>query len=283
MEVQMFSKMKSTVIVALVMLAFIRAVPCIFGQAISGNLVGTVADPSGGVVPNATVEVTNTGTRITSSTKTGVDGLYRFNNLPVGTYDIAVTVSGFAMSGLKNVAVELNRTATANITVQLQGVTQEVAVVEAPSTIDTTTSQLQSTFNADHIVSVPIIESAGYFYGALNLSMLSAGVASNGGVGQGTGPSVGGQRPMNNNFMVEGVDNNAKDVTGPLVYIPADATGEFAILQNNYNSEFGHSTGGQFNIVVKSGTNNLHGSLYEYFQNRKLNAIDQKFVRQGIT
>ena len=279
----MFSKMKSTVVVALVMLAFITVVPCIFAQAISGNLVGTIADPSGGVLPNATVEVTNTATGITSSTRTGVDGLYRFNNLPVGAYDIAVTASGFAMSGLKNVAVELNRTATANITVQLQGVTQEVAVVEAPSTIDTTTSQLQSTFNADHIVSVPIIESAGYFYGALNLSMLSAGVASNGGVGQGTGPSVGGQRPMNNNFMVEGVDNNAKDVTGPLVYIPADATGEFSILQNNYNSEFGHSTGGQFNIVVKSGANGLHGSLYEYFQNRKLNAIDQKFVRQGIT
>ena len=78
---------------------------------------------------------------------------------------------------------------------------------------------------------------------------------------------------MNNNFMVEGVDNNAKDVTGPLVYIPADATGEFSILQNNYSSEFGHSTGGQFNIVVKSGANGLHGSLYEYFQNRKLNAI----------
>ena len=279
----MFSKMKSTMVVVLVMLAFINAVPCVFSQAISGNLVGTVADPSGAVVPNVTVEVTNTGTGIISSTKTGADGLYRLNNLPVGTYDIAVTAGGFATSGLKNVAVELNRTATANVTVQLQGVTQEVAVTEAPSSIDTTTAQLQSTFEANQIVSMPIIESAGNFYGALNLSMLSAGVASNGGVGQGTGPSVGGQRPMNNNFMVEGVDNNAKDVTGPLVYVPTDATGEFSILQNNYNSEFGHSTGGQFNVVVKSGTNAVHGSLYEYFQNRELNAIDQKFIRQGIT
>ena len=279
----MFSKMKSTMVVVLVMLAFINAVPCVFSQAISGNLVGTVADPSGAVVPNVTVEVTNTGTGIISSTKTGADGLYRLNNLPVGTYDIAVTAGGFATSGLKNVAVELNRTATANVTVQLQGVTQEVAVTEAPSSIDTTTAQLQSTFEANQIVSMPIIESAGNFYGALNLSMLSAGVASNGGVGQGTGPSVGGQRPMNNNFMVEGVDNNAKDVTGPLVYVPTDATGEFSILQNNYNSEFGHSTGGQFNVVVKSGKNAVHGSLYEYFQNRELNAIDQKFIRQGIT
>src|SRR5207302_1849819 len=184
--------------------------------------------------------------------------------------------------GLKNFAFELNRTSTANVTMQVQGVTQEVAVVEAPTAIDTTTAQLQSTFKADQIVNMPIIESAGNFFGALNLSLLSAGVASNGGVGQGTGPSVGGQRPMNNNFMIEGVDNNNKAVTGPLVYVPTDATQEFSILQNQYNSEFGHSTGGQFNTIVKSGTNDLHGSLYEYFQNRKLNAEDQSFKRQGI-
>src|SRR5437867_9769982 len=197
----MFSKMKSTVVVALVMLAFTSAVPRSFAQAISGNLVGTVADPSGGVVPNATVSVTNTGTGITSSTKTGVDGLYRFNNLPVGNYDINVTASGFAMSGLKNVAVELNKTATANVTMQVQGVTQDIAVIEAPAAIDTTTSQLQSEFKSDQIVQLPIIENTSggnLMLGALNLALLSAGVASNGGVGQGIGPSVGGQRPMNN-------------------------------------------------------------------------------------
>src|SRR6185436_1456613 len=153
------------------------------------------------------------------------------------------------------------RTSTANVAMQLQGVTQEVSVIEAPVTVDTTTSQLQSTFEADQIVQLPIIESAGNFYGALNLSLLSAGVTSNGGVGQGTGPSVGGQRPMNNNFMIEGVDNNNKAVTGPLVYLPTDATQEFSILQNQYNSEFGHSTGGQFNSVVRSGTNSMHGSV----------------------
>ena len=188
------------------------------------------------------------------------------------------------MSGLKNVSVELNKTATANVTMQVQGVTQEVAVVEAPTSIDTTTAQLQSTFKADQIVNLPIIENTAggnLMFGALNLSLLSAGVASNGGVGQGIGPSVGGQRPMNNNFMIEGVDNNNKAVTGPLVYLPTDATQEFSILQNQYNSEFGHSTGGQFNTVVKSGTNEIHGSLYEYFQNRKFNALDQSFKRQG--
>src|SRR5437762_9268436 len=280
----MLSRTKSTMLVALVMLALISVAPRAIAQTIDGNLTGTIVDPTGATVPNATVEITNTATGIKSSVKTGVDGLYRFNNLPVGNYDISVTASGFSTSGLKNVAVELNKTATANVTMQVQGVTQEIAVVEARSTIDTTTSQLQSTFKADQIVDLPIIENTAggnLPNGALNLSLPSAGVASNGGIGQGTGPSVGGQRPRNNNFMIEGVDNNNKAVTGLLVYVPTDATQEFSILQNQYNSEFGHSTGGQFNTIVKSGTNQIHGSAYEYFQNRRLNSLDQSFKRQG--
>src|SRR5581483_1272987 len=125
-------------------------------------------------------------------------------------------------------------------------------------------------------------ENAQGLFGALQLSLLSAGVSSNGGVGQGTGPSVGGQRPMNNNFMIEGVDNNNKTITGPLVYVPTEATAEFTLLQNQFSAEFGHSTGGQFNTVVRSGTNNIHGSLYEYFQNKNLNAIDAQLVNSGI-
>src|SRR3989442_11246165 len=186
----MFSKIRSRLLIALMVLALIGFAPRVFAQAIDGNLTGTVLDPTGASVPNATVEITNTATGIKTTTKTGVDGLYRFNNIPVGNYDVAVMASGFTMSVLKNVAVELNKTATANVTMQVQGVSQEVAVVEAPSTIDTTTAQLQSTFQADQIVNLPIIESAGNFYGALNLAMLSSGIASNGGVGQGTGPSV---------------------------------------------------------------------------------------------
>src|SRR6266581_4412477 len=211
----MFSNLKSTMLAAFAIIALVGLAPRILGQAIDGNLTGTIVDASGATVPNAAVEITNTATGIKTTTKTGVDGLYRFNNIPVGNYDVAVMASGFSMSVLKNVAVELNKTATANVTMQVQGVSQEIAVVEAPTTIDTTTSQLQSTFLADQIVNLPIIESAGNFYGALNLAMLSSGVASNGGVGQGTGPSVGGQRPIANNYMVEGVDNNDKGVTGP--------------------------------------------------------------------
>ena len=274
--------MKSTLIIMLLLwlTLFLRLD---FGQTIDGNLTGSVLDPTGASVPNATVTVTNTATGVKYSTKTDVDGLYRLNNLPVGDYDVTVAARGFADSGVKDVLVELNKTATANVTVQLRGVTASVAVVEASTTVDTTSSQLQSTFKPEQAVNLPIIESSGSFFGALNLSLLSAGIASNGGIGQGTGPSIGGQRPMNNNFMIEGVDNNNKTITGPLVYVPTEATQEFSLLQNQFSAEFGHSTGGQFNTIVKSGGNNIHGSLYEYFQNRKLNAMDQSFKRLGET
>src|SRR5215467_11545496 len=274
---------KALSLVGFAIIALIVLAPKIGAQAVDGNLVGMITDPTSASVPNAAVEITNTSTNLKNTVRTGIEGLYRFNNVPVGSYDILVTARGFAQSNLKGVSVELNKRATANVVVQVQGVTEAIAVLEAPSVIDTTTSQLQSTFQAEQIVNLPIIESAGNFFGALNLSLLSAGVASNGGVGQGTGPSVGGQRPMNNNFMIEGVDNNNKAITGPLVYVPQEATAEFTLLENQYGSEFGHSTGGQFNTTVKSGTNGVHGSLYEYFQNRNLNAVDQSFARQGIT
>jgi hypothetical protein len=121
----------------------------------------------------------------------------------------------------------------------------------------------------------------GLNFGALNLSLLSAGVTSSGGVGVGIGPSVGGQRPRNNSFTVEGTDNNRKDVTGPVVYIPNESTSEFTLLQNQFAPEYGHSSGGQFNLIVRGGTNAFHGQIYEYFQNRNLNAVDQLLANQG--
>src|SRR5437016_12286394 len=104
--------------------------------------------------------------------------------------------------------------------------------------------------------------------GILNLSLLSSGVASSGGIGAGSGPSIGGQRPRNNNFTVEGIDNNSKSVTGPLVPVPNDSIAEFTVLQNQYSPEFGHSSGGQFNFGWQRGTTAFPGSRYLYSQHR---------------
>src|SRR5204863_9520836 len=119
--------------------------------------------------------------------------------------------------------------------------------------------------------------------GVYNLALIGAGVASSGGVGVGYGPSIGGQRPRNNSFNVDGVDNNRKDVTGPVLFIPNDAVAEFTVLQNQFSAEFGHSSGGQFNTVLRGGTNQMHGMVYDYLQNRHLNAMDQADKRQGLT
>lgn len=273
----------STAVLLTALFATLLSAPSGFGQTTDANLVGTVLDASGAGIPDATVEATNTATGVKYTTKTEASGNYRLNNLPVGTYDITTTSRGFATATLKGVALQLNKNTTANVTMQVGTVSSTVDVTEAATSVDTTTAQLQSSFDARQIVNLPIIENSNSFYGALNLSLLSAGVASNGGVGQGTGPSVGGQRPVANNYTIEGVDNNNKGITGPLAYVPTEATAEFTLLQNQAGAEFGHSTGGQFNTIIKSGGNEYHGSAYEYFQNRNLNALDQSFVRQGFT
>src|SRR6185436_18512122 len=98
--------------------------------------------------------------------------------------------------------------------------------------------------------------------GVNNLALIAPNVSSSGGVGVGTGGSVGGQRPRNNNFVVDGIDNNDKSVTGPQVYISPESVSEFSLLANQYSAEFARSTGGQFITVTKSGTNEFHGTGY---------------------
>ncbi len=248
-------------------------------QATSGNLVGSVIDPSGALVPDATVEVTNTATNVKNSTKTDPAGHYQIENLPAGNYDVRVTHPGFNEATLRNVAVRLNITSTQNVQLAIGDVSTVVEVAETAAVIDTTTSQISSTFQTRESIDTP---ASALPLGVLNLSLLGAGVANPGGIGLGDGPSVGGQRPRNNSFNVEGVDNNRRDVTGHNVDIPNEAVSEFSMLENQFSPEFGSGTGGQFNTVLRSGGNQIHGSLFEYFQNRNLNAVDQSAAREGI-
>jgi hypothetical protein len=251
----------------------------LFGQATDGNLTGTITDGTGAAVVGASVIISSHATSVQTSTKSNSSGDYRFNNIPVGAYDLSVMATGFSVVTQMNVAVELNKTTTLNISLQVGPVTETLQVTDAAAAIDTTTAQLQSSYTAQQARDLPATSIGS---GVLNLSLLGAGVASSGALGYGAGPSVGGQRPTNNSFNIDGVDNNRKDVTGPVVYVSNEAVSEFSVLQNQFSAEFGHSSGGQFNMVVKSGTNQLHGSLYEYFQNRNLNAIDQLFQNQGL-
>lgn len=259
--------------------------PAVFGQASDGNITGIVTDPTGAVIENADVTLRNAQTGVARTTTSDTVGTYRFQNVPVGTYEISVAAKGFVTQTLKNLTVELNKTISVNVKMQIGELATTVEVSEAMAAIDTTTAQIASSYDSRQALELSMASNVSGFsnLGAINLSLLSAGVASSGGVGYGTGPSVGGQRPTNNNFVIDGIDNNRRDVTGPIAVISNEATGDFTLIQNMMSPEFGHSSGGTFNVIPKSGTNEVHGSIYEYFQNRNLNALDAAFKRTGIS
>jgi hypothetical protein len=274
MKIREFTNKQSAII------ALMSAALCmpLLSQTTSGNLTGTVFDASGAAVPDATVTASNDATGVPTMTTTTSSGQYRINNLLVGTYTLKVTASGFADAQLKNVNVALNELATANVTLQVGQAAESVEVTAESAVIDTSTAQMQTTYDAQQLQNLSMASTGS---GVVNTSLLQAGIATGGAVGLGTGPSVGGQRPRNNNFTIEGIDNNNKAITGPLVQVPNDAVAEFTVIANQFSPQFGHSSGGQFNQVIKSGSNNFHGTLYEYFTNRNLNAADNLNAVEG--
>ncbi len=270
--------MKHFKVLTLAVMCGIFTLSSAFGQATDGNLIGTVLDPSGAAVSGASVTAQDMAAGTKFSAKTDSNGTYRIDHLLVANYSVTATAPGFTTQVLDQVAVELNKTATVNIKMQVGNVSTVVEISETAAAIDTTTAQVGNTFTSQMASELPSAANAAG--GVLNFSLLGAGVSSGGGVGVGTGPSVGGQRTRNNNFTIEGVDDNRKDITGPAVSVPNDAVAEFTLLQNQFSAEYGHSSGGQFNTVLISGTNQLHGKLWEYLDNRNLNAIDNQYALQ---
>ena len=268
-------------IVAVMLLILLTGtMPVAFAQVSGGTVVGTVTDASGSAVPNAKVDVKNVDTGVVTTANTNSVGEYRVSNLLAGTYNITASATGFANVALGNVTVDANKIATANLTLQVGQVSTSVEVTGATAVIDTSTATIENTFDTQLARDLPV---TGIGIGVANLALLNAGVGSSQNLGTGEGPSVGGQRPYNNNFMIEGVDDNNKAVTGSLIrFLPNDAVAEFNVLQNQESAEYGHSSGGQFNVILKSGTNEFHGTAFEYLQNRNLNAIDQVVQNQAI-
>lgn len=248
-------------------------------QVTTGNVRGVVTDPAGAVVPNARVTIANAANGNSQATQTTGEGEYQFSNLLVGTYKLTVEAANFKTLTLSDIRVELN--GTTNVPAALEiGVQGETVTVSAAGTelIDTTTTNLARQFSEWQVVEHAQTSTG---LGVYNLALSAPNVSSAGGVGVGDGGSVGGQRPRNNNFILDGVDNNDKSVTGPSVYVSPDTVSEFSLLANQYAAEFARSTGGQFIVATKSGTNQFHGTAYGFFRNRYLNAIDTQFKQPG--
>lgn len=249
-------------------------------QQTAGNLRGTVKDPSGAVVAGATVTLTDKATNTATTIQTTGDGEYQFNNILPGDYTVTIEASNFKKLTLNNVRVELNQ--TTDVPSQLQiGLASEVVEVSAAGAelVETTSSNLTKSFGTQQVVE---LAQTSVGSGVNNLALIAPNVASSGGVGVGSGGSIGGQRPRNNNFMVDGVDNNDKSVTGPQIYVSPETVAEFSLIANQFSAEFGRSNGGQFLTITKSGTNDFHGSAYGFFRNRYLNALDARQKEQGF-
>src|SRR5437868_3890422 len=232
-------------VIALVLVCVLAA----HAQTTTGNVRGTVTDPNGAVVPNAKVTLTQKSTNFTQTAQTSSDGTFEFNNLqPATDYVISVEAANFKTLTLNDVRVSLNQTTDvpAQLTIGAIGETVEVTAGGA-ELVDTTTANLSKSFESRQVVE--LAQTSVGASGVNNLALIAPNVSSSGGIGVGSGGSVGGQRPRNNNFMLDGIDNNDKSVTGPQSYISPEEVSAFSLIQNQFSAEYGRSNGGQFVTV----------------------------------
>jgi hypothetical protein len=242
-------------------------------QRTTGTLRGQILDPQGAVVSNAQVTVTNEATAVTETLSTSSAGTYELPAVLPGSYTVTVDAQGFKKFVKKSVPVLADRDNVADAKLEVGVAAEVVEVVAGGTEVETTSSNLNSNFDSRDVVELP--NASGALNGSpLNLAILSPNVVAVPGGVQGTGGSVGGNRPRDNNFTVDGVDDNNLGVTGNNSTVIPDAVAEFAVQTNQFSAEYGHSAGGQFNLVTKTGTNALHGSGEWYLQNRNFNSLD---------
>jgi len=247
-------------------LLFILAVSALTAssQSSTGDLRGTVADAAGAVVSGASVEIRNQATNEVRTLVTDSDGAYFASKLNVGTYTVTVTAKGFSSASVKDIKVSVAFVADQNVVLSVAGSEAQVTITtgDAATQINTTDQQLSTLITSQKIQDLPLLSRD-----PSSLVLLAPGtVQTDSGLG---GFSINGSRERNNNFIVDGVDNNDTDVPG----IPGgvatpniDATEEFRVISLNPTAEFGRNTGGIVTTATKRGTNVFHGNLYEYWR-----------------
>jgi len=244
-------------------------------QTNTGTIVGTVSDPTGAVVAGAMVTVTNMGTNISVKANADTAGNYVVTPLAVGLYSVTVEAPGFKKSVRSDIQVNVQDRVRVDATLEVGAVTETVEVAAAAPMLQTDTSYLGQVVESQRIVDLPL--NGRYF---TRLAVLTAGTAPtpNGARDEKTGGfSANGVRPYQNNYLLDGVDNNSlsEDLVSQQSFVigpPPDAIAEFRVQTNSMSAEFGRSGGAVLNVTVKSGTNQLHGTFYEFLRNSKLDA-----------
>ncbi len=254
------------------MLAIISTLlPSALAQRADGTVSGDVLDPNGAVVAKAKVTITNDATNVSQVTETTGAGSYSVPNLLIGTYTVKVEAPGFQAYVRKQVEVKAAQVVEVTAKLSVSGGDTIIDVQAGANAVQTETSQLTNSFASKQVLEVPTGVGAGAS-SQLNLSVFVPNTTAAAGGTSGTGGSVGGLRGRQNSFSIDGANNDDPSVTVSSQPVIQDSIAEFSVSTNQYSAEYGHASGGQFNTVLKSGSNQFHGKGWEYFQNRNLNA-----------
>jgi hypothetical protein len=247
-------------------------------QTITGSILGTVTDPSGAVVSGAKVNATNTSTGVVTTTTTNSDGLYNIRFLPVGPYTISISATGFTTASVNQFQLEIDQIAKFNVKLQVGSASETLEVSAASSPLlQTENATIQTTFDSQVISDLPLnglnFQTATLFVpGVVNPGLASMGGAD--GNERNTdwygSPSFNGNRGQANNYVLDGVEMN-ETLNNLAAYNPApDSIQEMHVITGNADAEYGNVNGGETLVVTKGGTNRIHGSAYDNFQNNNI-------------
>ncbi len=270
--IKQFCQVRSLSVAALLAFA-----PALVGQFESGAILGTVHDPSGSSVPRANVVLENAGTGVRLQAQTDTNGNYEFVNQHVGMYTVRVTAPGFQTTVTDAFQLVVNARQRVDIGLRVGEATQSVTVTGAATLLETDNSSRGQVITTKPIQELPL---NGRAYA--DLTLLVPGVARSFLQNQSDSSrdasfNVNGQRSELNNFLLDGVDNNAygtsnQGFSNQVIQPSPDALAEFKVENNNYSAEFGRATGAVINVSIRSGTNQLHGTVWEFLRNTDLNA-----------
>ena len=246
---------------SLAVLAFLAVAlaPSSFAQRITGNVIGTVKDDTGAVLPGVTVSLTGPAIVGTQTSVTNAEGFYRFIALPPGTYDLTYTISGFATLKQQGVKVSVGGTEEIPVSLKVSQLSEEITVTEESPVVDTTSNNVSTNYDKDWVRNAPVPR-----FSMFDLLAVAPGVSQS---SQGaTTMSIFGSGTDENSFQIDGTNLTAPSTGEAWPYPNTDAIEEIEVLSLGAPAEYGNLTGGVMNVVTRTGTNEFHGDVNYYFQ-----------------
>jgi hypothetical protein len=269
--------------IAASVLFFALAAGSAWSQISTGTIVGTVKDNSGGVVPNANVTLKETATNQAHQARTNDLGEFNAQFMPLGTYIVSATAPGFQTKILSGITLQIDQTVNLPIVLDVGSVTQSVEVTEAAPLVDTTTSSLGQVIDNREVLSMPLNGR-----NALSLGLLAAGTAPVYGMGTNLPFTGGAGRFSSMDVSLNGIDDNTFATAGSIgrqgyAFVPSvDAVEEFKVMTNNFAAEYGHAAGTIVSATIKAGSDQYHGSAFEFVRNQAFDANNFFTNRAGL-